>query len=236
MNIKGGKSPMKKKMQVVKIILIIAILSLTIYEIIKFFPWILSLKEEATRMELQNYIQSAGIWGGIIILAIQVLQIIIAILPGEPIEILTGMIYGTWGGLVLCLAGILIGTILVYYLVKFIGNYSTKKLLNQQALEKYSFLNDTNKVEVLIFILFFIPGTPKDILTYIVPMIKIHPAHYFTIATFARIPSVLTSTFLGANLIKGNFMQTIFIFLITGVIGLGGIAFHQRFISRKVNK
>ena len=167
---------------------------------------------------------------------IQVLQIIVAFLPGEPIEIVMGVFYGSIGGLFTCLLGILIGSILVYLLSKYIGKPFVKLFIDIDDLEKYKFLRNTKKVELTVFILFFIPGTPKDALTYLAPFVPIKPKKFFVISTIARIPSVITSTILGDQIIKGNYLIAIIVFIITAIISIAGILFSNYYIKRKQNE
>ena len=84
-----------------------------------------------------------------------------------------------------------------------------------------------------VFILFFIPGTPKDPLTYIAPIAPIHPIKYLLIATFARFPSIITSTILGDRIAEGDYMMAIVVFLITALISVLGIILGNKFIKAK---
>ena len=197
------------------------------------WPFIASLTTDVGRESLKEKIDSLGITGWFIMLGIQVVQIIVAFLPGEPIEIIMGVFYGSIGGLLTCLLGILIGSILVYLLAKFIGKPFVKLFIDVDDLEKYKFLNNTRKVELTIFILFFIPGTPKDALTYLAPLVPIKPRKFFVISTFARIPSVITSTILGDQIIKGNYIISIVVFVVTAIISICGILFSNYYTKRK---
>ena len=81
-------------------------------------------------------------------------------------------------------------------------------------------------------ILFFIPGTPKDILTYLCPFTKIKPLHYFILSTFARIPSIVSSTLVGDTLADGSMWTAAIIFVATGVLGLIGITLNKIIINK----
>ena len=210
------------------LILLCAAVAGTIY----LFPWMTKLGDEAFRQEFGQWIQSLGIKGWFLILAIQVGQILLAFLPGEPIEIIAGMLYGTWGGWITCEIGILIGTCIIYYGVRWFGEPLIEKIVSKEQRGSYSFLQNTQKLEGLVFLLFFIPGTPKDALTYLVPLTSIKASHFFALSLFARIPSVLTSTFAGANLSTGNWHISLLTFLLTGLIGLLGIQYHKKLLYR----
>ena len=93
--------------------------------------------------------------------------------------------------------------------------------------------HDEKKLELIAFILLMIPGTPKDVLTYMVSLTDIKPARFYFIATFARVPSVVSSTLMGATLSRGKPVMTIIIFLITAAIGVTGIFFNNYITSKK---
>ena len=78
---------------------------------------------------------------------------------------------------------------------------------------------------MVTFILFLIPGTPKDMLTYIVGVTDMSVWKFIGISTFARIPSVLSSTIIGSTMRQGEWKVSLIVFLVTGIIGIVGIGF-----------
>ena len=161
------------------------------------------------------------------------MQIIVAILPGEPLEIAAGTLFGVIPGCLLCLTGALIGTIAIYYLVKKFGKSLIDLIVGNEKIKHLKFLQNEKELELIIFILFFIPGTPKDALTYFVPMTKIKPLNFFMISTIARIPSIISSTIVGGNIGNGHYMVSIVVFIITAIVSVVGILVHRLIIKRK---
>jgi len=139
-------------------------------------------------------------------------------------------------GMVTCLLGILIGSIIVYILAKLIGTPFIKIFVDPEEIKKYKFLQNQKRVELTVFLLFFIPGVPKDVLVYMAPFLPIKPVRFFVIATIARIPSVITSTVLGDQLIEGNIISSIIVFAVTAVVSIAGILFHNFYIKKKEDK
>lgn len=199
-------------------------------------PFILSLREPENQQKFTGFIEKLGILGILLMLFIQILQIVVAIIPGEPIELLMGLMYGTWGGLALTLLGIIIGTTLVFYLVKRFGEPFARRFVDTKSFEKLKFLHDPTRRDSLIFILFLIPGTPKDILTYFVPFTDIKFSRFLPLAALARIPSVVSSTLVGATVGDGKLWQSALIFAATGVVGLIGIILNQKLQEKLQNK
>lgn len=147
--------------------------------------------------EFKAYIEGFGSWSLVAMLAIQIAQIVVALIPGELVEFVAGTIYGGWGGLLFCLAGIAAGQTLIFYLVKILGRDFVEKVAGNKNLKRFKFLQDERKLKSVIFFLFFIPGTPKDLITYIVPLTKVKFLDFLVISLVARIPSVVSSTFAG---------------------------------------
>lgn len=224
-----GKINWKKAGKLMALLLAVgAVAVLTVW----LFPYVLSLKDEAVRAQFEATISSLGVWGFFVMLFIQILQVVIAIIPGEPVEIISGVLYGGIGGLCLCLLGILIGTAAIYFAVKKFGTRLVRKFVSEEQMSRFHFLSDAKRLEMVTFLLFFIPGTPKDVLTYLVPLTKIKPLRFFLIATLARIPSIITSSYIGENLSTGNLWGTVIIFAISGVLGISGILINHFFLDK----
>lgn len=224
------KGLIKNYLPVIIFVLIMAVLTVICW------PYIVELSTEDGREAFKRFVDNMGFWGWLITLGIQLLQIFIALIPGEPVELMLGYVWGPWLGTFTCLLGIFIGTLVIYLMVRRLGMPFVKKMVGTDDLTRYKFLSDKNKVELTVFILFFIPGTPKDALTYIAPVAPIHPVKYILIATFARIPSIITSTILGDSVAQGDYLMAVIVFVITAVISVSGIIFGNRYIEHRGKK
>lgn len=225
---------MKKldKKNIIRLIAVIVLLCVAVGITIFCVPLVKSLTTDAGRIAFQNRVAEFGPLGWLLFLILQILQVVIAIIPGEPVEIIGGVLFGTFGGMALCLSGLFLGTVLVYYLVKAIGTPLVYAFVSEEKINSLKFLRDTKKLEALIFVLFLIPGTPKDTLTYFVPLTKVKPWKFFLLSTVARIPSVVSSTLAGENIGNGNWFFTILIFGITAAIGLVGIYYNEKLMNK----
>ena len=195
-------------------------------------PFFRQLSDPDFQRLLQDWIDSLGAWGWLFLLAIQILQIVIAFIPGEPVELFAGVLYGAWGGLAVCLLGIVLGEALVFFIVRRFGKRLVERLFGPGRLEEYRFLNTTEKLETVTFLLFLIPGTPKDTLTYLAGITPIRARNFLLLSTFARIPSVISSTWMGATVSRGEWLLTVIVFLLTAGIGLAGILYKERMMAR----
>ena len=181
-------------------------------------PKVMELSDPQARLQFQQELQSLGIGGWLTFLGIQVLQVVVAMIPGEPVEILAGLLYGPLWGTLSCMLGILIGSLIVYFLVRRLGMPIVSIFMDPDKFQNLWLLKDERRFERISFLLFFIPGTPKDLLTWAAGFVRINPLRFFLIATVARLPSILSSTLAGASLISGDFLTTVIIFAVTGCV------------------
>lgn len=214
---------------ILSVLVFLAFVPLTIWGI----PKVMALSDPVARENLQQYFASKGIGGWLIFLAVQILQVVVAMIPGEPIEICAGLLYGPVWGTLSCMLGILIGSLIVYALVKKLGMPIVSVFIDPDRLQNLWFVRDESRFEKIAFLLFFIPGTPKDLLTWAAGLLKINPLRFFLFSTIARLPSILTSTLAGASLITGDFITMALIFGITGFISMIGIYLHKKISQKK---
>lgn len=224
---------MKKWLKITLIVLAAAaVVALCVWLI----PLVWSLRQPENQAAFEEFVGSLGVFGVLLMLGIQVLQIVVAVIPGEPIELIMGLMYGTWGGLALTLTGILTGSTIIYFCMKRFGTGFASKFVDTNGFKKFRFLNNPAKRDSFIFLLFFIPGTPKDVLTYFAPLTGIPFGRFITIATLARIPSVVTSTLVGSSVSKGEFLKSLIVFAITGAVGIAGILINNKFTAAQEKK
>ena len=217
-----------KKREWVRLILSALVLFAMVPITILAIPKVMALTQPHTRELLQRQLESLGIGGWVAFLGIQVIQVVVAMIPGEPIEILAGILYGPLWGTLTCMLGILIGSIIVYLLVRKLGMPIVSIFIDPEKFQNLRILQDERRFERIAFLLFFIPGTPKDLLTWAAGLIHIRPLRFFILSTIARLPSILTSTLAGTTLLSGDFSTTVLIFVATGCVSMVGLWVHKK--------
>lgn len=180
---------------------------------------------------LRHQLQDMGILGRIVLSGIMMLQVIFVFLPGEIVEVMAGFIYGPIDGMMLCMLGSAVGSLLIYGFVKKWGRAFIDRFIGADKINQAPFLKDPQKRNILCFIIFFIPGTPKDILTYLIPLTDMKLSVFLSITSIARIPSIITSTIGGHALGVEDYTFSLIVFTITGLISLVGL-----YIYKKINK
>lgn len=204
------------------VILILVILLMT-YITIQCIPLISKLANEETRIEFKNDIANMGFKGVLTVLGLQILQIVVAVIPGQPMEIVSGMLYGTWGGMLLCLVGIFLGTLIVFLIVRKVGTDFMQLFFSKEKIDEIKnskLFKNPAKFEMLMFIMFVIPLLPKDIFIYLGGISPVRPKRFLAIATLARIPGLFVTVYAGNKLSEGSFLVTIILVAVFLIIGL----------------
>ena len=228
----------KNKVKIFKIFLTIIVLSLFLGIIIYLFPVMKNLSTIEGQVAFKEKVENSGILGMLSLFGLQVAQIFLIIVPGEPIEILSGMCYGGLWGTVFIMVSASIISIAIYFLVRKFGRKFVYDFCDEKKVEKIEnskLFQNPKKIEFIMLILFLIPGTPKDILTYFIGLTPMKLSVWLLITATARIPSVITSTIGGDALGMENYKFAIIVFIITAVISIAGILIY-RHIQKRLDK
>ena len=146
------------------------------------------------------WVDSGGVMSRVWFLGMQLLQVFVAIIPGEPMELGAGYAFGAVEGTLLCLGGTIIGSMAVFFFVKRFGVRAVEIFFPREKIESLRFLRDERRRNTLMFLLILIPGTPKDLLGYFAPLTGMSAWTWLLITSVARIPSIVTSTIGGSAL------------------------------------
>ena len=162
-----------------------------------------------------------GALGFLALFGLQFAQIFLIILPGEPMEILAGMCYGGIGGTIFITISACIISSLIFFAVRKFGRKFVYSFCSKERIDKIQnskLFKNPKKIEWIMLLLFVIPGTPKDLLVYIAGLLPLKPLRFILISTFARLPSVVSSTFAGGSIVAGNWTHGIAIYAVTFIL------------------
>lgn len=191
--------------------------------------WLRNFSQE----DFRNYIRSFGALGWLVLLGLQILQVFIALIPGEIVETAAGFVLGPWLGTAICYLGICLASTLIFTLTRRYGVKWVEAFVSREKILSLRFLNTAQKRNFLIFLLFFIPGTPKDLLTYFVGLTDIRLRTFLFLSMVARIPSMVSSTFGGHLLGEERYIGAVILFGITGLLSLGGMVGYNCYLKKK---
>lgn len=207
-----------KKKKIINVIIIVMVIIIFAIAIVYLAPIMKDISTKEGQIAFKEKIDNLGILGLLMLFGLEVAQIFLVVIPGEPLEILAGMCYGTVGGTIFIIASVFITTTILFFLVRKYGRkfvYESFKKERIDKIENSKILKNPQKVEKILIILFLIPGTPKDLLVYIGGLLPIRPLRFILISTFARFPSVISSTIAGWGLVEGNIKISVIAYAIT---------------------
>ena len=164
----------------------------------------------------RDFVKEHYIWGILIMFFMFVIQVILALIPGGLLEVACGYAFGFVVGGIIAVAGIMTGSALTLILVRKFGKKFAELFYPKEKLESISILKDKKKRNALVFLVFFIPGTPKDLLTYVVGLTDMSIPMYLLLTGIARTPAILISTVGGDALGLEKYWH--------GLMFLGGLA------------
>ncbi len=184
----------------------------------------------------REWIDSLGILGDGAYVLLVILQVVVALIPGEPVEMLGGYAFGIWHGTVLYLLGAFIGSIIVFLLVKKFGKTAAQIFFSKEKIESLKILQTSPKRTLIFTVIFTIPGTPKDLLAYFAGLTDMKFSTWLIIAAFGRIPSAITSTISGSALGDGKYVSLIITLAVTLALSLIGLLVYKFIIGKNKEK
>lgn len=215
---------------------LISLLSLAIFLLLSaavfYFIGLPMLEFASDPEKFRALVDEHGIGGRLIYIGMVVLQITVAIIPGEPLEIAAGYAFGTVEGTILCLIATGLGSSLVILLVRRFGTRLCELFFTREKLSKLRFLRSSPKRTAIFALIFMLPGTPKDLLCYYAGLTDIKLGTLLIICSVGRIPSVLTSTLGGDALGTKSYILAAAVFALTLLISAGGFWIYSRICSK----
>ncbi len=235
MNIrKNEKSFTIKQKRIISVIIIFLLLIFT--ALVTWFigrPMVAFVSEPE---KFRAWVDERGIISRIIFIGMVFFQVVIALVPGEPLEIGAGYAFGAIEGTILCLIGITLGSLAVFGLVRRFGLRLVEVFFDTNKIKQLKFMQNEKRLDLITFTVFFLPGTPKDLLTYFVGVTDIKFSRFVFIASIARLPSIITSTVGGSALGIKNYEFAVIVFTATLIFSLAGLLIYKKICKYRDKK
>lgn len=183
---------------------------------------------------LKGIILSFGPWAPLVFISIQVLQVVVAPIPGGPIEFLGGYLFGTRAGFFYSMIGLVLGSLLAFGLARLFEKWAVEKLVSPKMMEKFDYLI-SHEGTIVSFLLYLIPGFPKDALCYILGLTPMHVGIFLVISTLGRIPGTWMTTLQGAKAFNEQYRTLVVLAVISIAVILIFYVYHEQ-IHRWIRK
>lgn len=180
----------------------------------------------------KSWLERFPVAPNLVFIVIRAFQTVIKVIPAEPLEIGSGYIWGTFGGFLYCIIGTEIGSFIILLLTRLLGVRFVKCFVDTDKINEWSFIKNSKRKYFLLFFIYLIPGTPKDLITYFVGLTDTKIVPFLLITGIARIPAIISSTYCGSKLIENNYMMFALIFIAITAASLLGTYFGMKYMKK----
>ena len=182
------------------------------------------------RVFLKKTLRQWGVLAPVIFIALQALQVIIAPIPGEITGILGGYLFGEWLGLVYSTVGLTVGSVAAFGVGRWLGTHYVRSLVSQATWDKMGFIVEAEGA-ILCFIIYLIPGLPKDMVCYLFGMSPMPLWVFALVSTLGRIPGTWVLSAQGAHTAAGNYLYVMLLTAIVVAVALPLYYYRNRIIG-----
>ncbi|MDD6480797.1 MAG: VTT domain-containing protein [Lachnospiraceae bacterium] len=182
--------------------------------------------------KFQLWVAEKGFLGVLAFMGMNILQVFLAVIPGGPFEIGAGYAFGILKGTIICDISMTLASVLIFLFVRRFGMRFVELFVSREQIESVKILKSSGRKERIVFLLFLIPGTPKDLLSYLIGLSDIKLSHWIFISAVGRLPAIFLSVLSGSALGQEKYHMAIFLFAAIIVLYIIGICIYQ-FHNRK---
>jgi uncharacterized membrane protein YdjX (TVP38/TMEM64 family) len=215
-----------KKSLFLRILLLLILIGLAAYlfyyfDLIRFFQ---------DRHQILQFIKSFNPYDVLVFIVLQIIQVVAAPIPGELTGIIGGYLYGPFWGTVYSTIGLTIGSWIAFLLARFFGEPLLEKVVKKEVFEKFEHFME-HKGLLVSFLLFLIPGFPKDYLCYIMGVSLIPTGTFIIISTAGRIFGTIMLSIMGAFAGNGQYTFLTVILILGIVIFIAAYYYHDKILA-----
>ncbi|MDD6191258.1 MAG: VTT domain-containing protein [Firmicutes bacterium] len=216
----------KKVSAVVKLVLLIIILiGIPVY--VNFFQHDL-IERFSNLREIEMTLMEYRAESVLLYLTAQIIQIVICIIPGQELQFAAGYMYGFWLGYLLSLVGAALGSVITYYLAKILGHDAMHMFFGEEKINETLEKIQGKKGIAAIFLIYLIPGVPKDLCNYVAGLSEIRLSRFLIVSLIGRSPGMMGSLLIGNQLMNGQYTSAVIIGVVAIVLCLLGIIFRKK--------
>lgn len=186
--------------------------------------------------KFQLWVEEKGILGVLAFMGMNILQVLLAVIPGGPFEIGAGYAFGVVKGSLICDIAMTIASVIIFLFVKKFGLRFVELFVSKEKIESVKFLKSSKRSESIIFLLFLIPGTPKDLLSYLVGLTDMKLSHWIFICGVGRLPAIFLSALSGSALSSARYHLAIILIAAIIMLYVVGIILYRIHNKRAAEK
>lgn len=175
--------------------------------------------------------QYKGMPAALILTGIQILQVIICLIPGQPIQFAASYMFGIIRGYLISIIGAVIGAAIAFYLAKILGRDMLYFIFDEDKMDEVHRRINSGKGLLGVLIIYLIPGFPKDMVAYVAGISDMRIRPFLLVSTIGRTPGMVGSLLLGHFFSKNNYIAILILALLTVLILIICYVYRNRLIS-----
>jgi len=172
-------------------------------------------------------LREGGPTGALSCIAVQFLQVVIAAIPGEITSFAAGYVFGAWRGFLYSAIGVTLGSAFNFWFARAVGRPTLERLIGRDTLAKIDRSLGSARNKSAMFLLFLLPGLPKDLLSYAAGFSGMTITEFLVLSGLARSPALLASVMIGAGVSRGDYRSVIAVSLLV-LLAIGGYYWYHR--------
>ena len=178
------------------------------------------------------WIGERGVWGVAAFMLLNMLQVFVAVIPGGPFSMAAGYAFGPLWGTLICLAATTAASTLVLLIVRRWGGAAVRFLCGREP-EELAFFQKLERAEWVFLLVFLIPGSPKDVLSYAAGLMKLPLPSWIVINLIGRIPGIALSVLGGDRVMRGDYLLAAGLTLLCGALYIAGMIIYKNYMENK---
>lgn len=204
-----------------KTIIKFVILGIIIIALLGYVAWDVIAKGPLTQLlsnrdELVRIMQGLGPWAPLLYIVLQVLQVVVAPIPGQIVGGVGGFLFGHWG-ILWTTIGSFIGFWLVFLIARKFGRPLLEKIFKKPVVDKFDFIINARGAALIIFAIFLLPGFPDDVVCYIAGLTKLSLRKLMLVSILGRFPTIVLTNYIGMG-VNGNIGLVVALSLLAVII------------------
>ena len=216
--------------------LILAILAVSFICILGYYIGRPLVQFVSEPQKFQIWVKEKGFLGVLAFMGMNILQVLLAVIPGGPFEIGAGYAFGVVKGSLICDIAMTIASVIIFLFVKKFGLRFVELFVSKEKIESIKFLKSSKRSESIIFLLFLVPGTPKDLLSYLVGLTDMKLSHWIFICGVGRLPAIFLSALSGSALSSARYHLAIILIAAIIMLYVVGIILYRIHNKRAAEK
>ena len=216
--------------------LILAILAVSFICILGYYIGRPLVQFVSEPQKFQIWVKEKGFLGVLAFMGMNILQVLLAVIPGGPFEIGAGYAFGVVKGSLICDIAMTIASVIIFLFVKKFELRFVALFVSKEKIESVKFLKSSKRSESIIFLLFLVPGTPKDLLSYLVGLTDMKLSHWIFICGVGRLPAIFLSALSGSALSSARYHLAIILIAAIIMLYVVGIILYRIHNKRAAEK